>query len=98
MALGISGSPLSLTMCAMWLSVLERQQGSHLGQRVVQRQLVHAGPCGPEPAELFDFRTQKFQAYPMPRDSANVRQILVRPGEVWLSESANEHITLIRTR
>ena len=33
----------------------------------------------------------------MPRDSANVRQILGRAGEVWLPESGTEHITVIRT-
>lgn len=33
----------------------------------------------------------------MPRANANVRQILGRPGEVWLPESGTEHITVIRT-
>ena len=32
-----------------------------------------------------------------PREAANVRQILGRPGEVWLPESGTEHITVIRT-
>src|SRR6185369_3468113 len=45
----------------------------------------------------FDPRTEKFERYGMPRDSANVRQILGRPGEVWLPESGTEHITVIRT-
>ncbi|MDB5911453.1 MAG: lyase, partial [Ramlibacter sp.] len=30
------------------------------------------------------------------RESANVRQILGRKGEVWLPESGSEHITVIR--
>ena len=45
----------------------------------------------------FDPRTEKFERYAMPRDSANVRQILGRAGEVWLPESGTEHITVIRT-
>ena len=45
----------------------------------------------------FDPRTEKFQHYPMPRESANIRQILGRPGEVWLPESGTEHISAIRT-
>ena len=46
----------------------------------------------------FDPRTEKFERYPMPRESANIRQILGRPGEVWLPESGTEHISVIRTR
>jgi virginiamycin B lyase len=45
----------------------------------------------------FDPRTEKFERYGLPRDSANVRQILGRPGEVWIPESGTEHITVIRT-
>ena len=45
----------------------------------------------------FDPRTEKFERYPMPRESANIRQILGRPGEVWLPESGTEHISVIRT-
>jgi len=33
----------------------------------------------------------------MPRKSANIRQILGRPGEVWLPESGTEHISVIKT-
>ncbi|MDB5843795.1 MAG: Twin-arginine translocation pathway signal [Polaromonas sp.] len=45
----------------------------------------------------FDPRTEQFQRYPMPREGAAVRQILGRPGEVWLPESGTEHISVIRT-
>lgn len=45
----------------------------------------------------FDPRTEKFQRYPMPRENAGIRQILGRPGEVWLPESGTEHISVIRT-
>ena len=45
----------------------------------------------------FDPRTEKFERHALPRNGANVRQILGRAGEVWLPESGTEHITLIRT-
>lgn len=45
----------------------------------------------------FDPRTEKFERYPMLRENANIRQILGRPGEVWLPESGIEHISVIRT-
>ena len=40
---------------------------------------------------------EKFERFGLPRDSANVRQILGRAGEVWLPESGTEHISVIRT-
>jgi virginiamycin B lyase len=45
----------------------------------------------------FDARSEKFERYPFARDSANVRQILGRPGEIWLPESGTEFISVIRT-
>jgi virginiamycin B lyase len=45
----------------------------------------------------FDPASEKFEHHALPRDSANVRQILGRKGEVWLPESGTEHITVIRT-
>ena len=45
----------------------------------------------------FDPKAEKFERYALERDSANVRQILGRKGEVWLPESGTEHITVIRT-
>lgn len=45
----------------------------------------------------FDPNTEKFESFPSPRLHANVRQILGRPGEVWLPESGTEHIAVIRT-
>jgi virginiamycin B lyase len=46
----------------------------------------------------FDPSTERFEKFAFPRESANVRQILGRPGEIWLPESGTEHITVIRTR
>ena len=45
----------------------------------------------------FDPKTEKFERFAMERESANVRQILGRKGEVWLPESGTEHISVIRT-
>ncbi|MEO8543806.1 MAG: lyase [Betaproteobacteria bacterium] len=45
----------------------------------------------------FDPANEKFSAYPMPRASSNIRQILGRKGEIWLPESGTEHISVIRT-
>jgi virginiamycin B lyase len=45
----------------------------------------------------FDPESERFDSVPMPRDAAGVRQILGRPGEVWLPESGNEHLSVIRT-
>ena len=45
----------------------------------------------------FDPGTEKFERFALPRQGANVRQILGRKGEVWLPESGTEHISVIRT-
>jgi len=45
----------------------------------------------------FDAGSEKFERHALPRESANVRQILGRKGEVWLPESGTEHITVIRS-
>jgi virginiamycin B lyase len=45
----------------------------------------------------FDPKAEKFERYPLPRDSGNVRQILGRKGEVWFGESGTEHVSVIRT-
>ncbi|WBY02556.1 lyase [Ramlibacter tataouinensis] len=45
----------------------------------------------------FDPKSEKFERYALPREGASVRQILGRPGEVWLPESGTEHIAVIRT-
>ena len=44
----------------------------------------------------FDPRSERFERHVLPRDNAKIRQILGRPGEVWLPESGTEHITVIR--
>lgn len=64
---------------------------------VDERDAVWASDFGGNAVWSFDPRSEKFERHPLPRDSANVRQILGRRGEVWLPESGTEHITVIRT-
>jgi len=45
----------------------------------------------------FDLGSEKFEVIAQPRANAAVRQILGRPGEVWLPESGTEFVTAIRT-
>lgn len=45
----------------------------------------------------FDPKTERFESFRFPRASVDIRQILGRPGEVWLPESGTEHISVIRT-
>jgi virginiamycin B lyase len=46
----------------------------------------------------FDPDTETFQAFPSDRRSANVRQILGRPGEVWTPESGADRLVVYRTK
>lgn len=64
---------------------------------VDERDIVWASDFGGNAVWSFDPRSEKFDRHALPRDSANVRQILGRKGEVWLPESGTEHITVIRT-
>jgi virginiamycin B lyase len=63
---------------------------------VDERDVAWVSDFGGNAVFSFDPRTEKFERYGFPRDSANVRQIHGRPGEVWLPESGTEHITVIR--
>jgi virginiamycin B lyase len=45
----------------------------------------------------FDPGTENFERYGFARPGTAIRQILGRPGEVWLPESGTEHITVIRS-
>jgi virginiamycin B lyase len=64
---------------------------------VDERDIVWLSEWSSNAIYSFDARTEKFERYAMPRESANVRQILGRPGEVWLPESGTEHISVVRT-
>lgn len=61
------------------------------------RDVVWVADWGANAVLAFDPRTEQFTSYPMPRERSNIRQILGRPGEVWLPESGTEHISVIRS-
>jgi virginiamycin B lyase len=63
---------------------------------VDERDVAWVSDFGGNAVFSFDPRAEKFERYGFSRESANVRQILGRPGEIWLPESGTEHITLIR--
>jgi virginiamycin B lyase len=46
----------------------------------------------------FDPETEKFDVFPSDRDGARVRQILGRPGEVWVPESGANRLIVYRTK
>ncbi|MCG2595155.1 lyase [Ramlibacter sp. XY19] len=64
---------------------------------VDERDIVWTSDWGSNAMVSFDPKTEKFEPHPLPRESANVRQILGRKGEVWVPESGTEYITVIRT-
>ena len=64
---------------------------------VDERDQVWLSEWGDNLVQRFDPATETFTAFELPRPSANIRQILGRPGEVWLPESGTESITVIRT-
>jgi virginiamycin B lyase len=64
---------------------------------VDERDVAWVSDWGSNAVFSFDARTERFERHALPRPGANIRQILGRPGEVWLPESGTEHITVIRT-
>jgi virginiamycin B lyase len=64
---------------------------------VDERDIVWASDFGGNAVFRFDPASEKFERFGFPREVVNVRQILGRPGEVWLPESGTEHISVIRT-
>jgi hypothetical protein len=59
---------------------------------VDERDRVWVSDFGGNAMWSFEPRSEKFEKFTLARDSANVRQILGRKGEVWLPESGTEHI------
>jgi virginiamycin B lyase len=64
---------------------------------VDERDKVWISEWGGNAMYRFDPGTEKFERFGMARPGTSIRQILGRPGEVWLPESGTEHITVIRT-
>lgn len=64
---------------------------------VDERDKVWVSDFGANAMVRFDPQSEKFDAVlKFPREAANVRQILGRPGEVWLPESGTEQISVIK--
>ncbi len=64
---------------------------------VDEKDVVWVSDFGANATLAFDPRTETFTAVPGSRSGAAVRQILGRPGEVWLPESGNDRLMLVRT-
>jgi virginiamycin B lyase len=64
---------------------------------VDERDIVWVSDWGADTIVSFDPATERFTSYPSSRADANVRQILGRPGEVWLPESGADRLMVIRT-
>jgi virginiamycin B lyase len=46
----------------------------------------------------FDPKTEQFTSFQSDRSGSNVRQILGRPGEVWIPESGTDRLVVLRTK
>lgn len=64
---------------------------------VDDRDIVWASDFGGNAVFRFDPASERFERFGFPREATNIRQILGRPGEVWLPESGTEHLSVIRT-
>lgn len=64
---------------------------------VDERDMVWVSDFGANTTLVFDPRTERWTSHPGSGPEANVRQILGRPGEVYLPESGTNRLVLIRT-
>jgi virginiamycin B lyase len=64
---------------------------------VDERDMVWVSDFGSNTTFAFDPRTEQWTPYKGSAEGANVRQILGRPGEVYLPESGTDRIMVIRT-
>jgi virginiamycin B lyase len=64
---------------------------------VDERDMVWISDFGGHAVHMFDPKTESFKIIPSSKEGANVRQILGRPGEVWLPESGADRLMVIRT-
>jgi virginiamycin B lyase len=65
---------------------------------VDEQDLVWLSDFGANAMVSFDPATEEFEVFELPSNPSNVRQILGRPGEVWLPESAADQLVVIRTQ
>jgi virginiamycin B lyase len=64
---------------------------------VDDKDMVWLSDFGANAVLRFDPQSERFDSWKHPREAASVRQILGRPGQVWLPESGTEHISVMRT-
>ncbi|WP_230533336.1 Vgb family protein [Microvirga roseola] len=64
---------------------------------VDERDVVWVSDFGGDAVHAFDPETETFRTFPASQTGGNVRQILGRPGEVWLPESGIDRLVVIRT-
>jgi virginiamycin B lyase len=64
---------------------------------VDERDIVWVSDFGGNAVHAFDPKTETFSTIPKSERGADVRQILGRPGEVWLPESGADRLVVIRT-
>ena len=64
---------------------------------VDDRDMVWLSDFGANAILRFDPTTEVFETFTSPRRGARVRQLLGRPGEVWVPESGTDHLVLIQT-
>ncbi len=63
---------------------------------VDDKDIVWLSDFGANAIVRFDPKSEKFKVYPLTSRGAAVRQILGRPGEVWLPESGVNKLAVIR--
>jgi virginiamycin B lyase len=64
---------------------------------VDERDIVWVSDFGGNAVHAFDPKSETFSTIPKSEEGADVRQILGRPGEVWLPESGADRLVVIRT-
>jgi len=64
---------------------------------VDDQDIVWLSDFGANALVRFEPASETFTVFPLPSDSAAVRQILGRPGEVWAAESAVDKLVVVRT-
>jgi virginiamycin B lyase len=60
--------------------------------------LVWLSDWGSNSLTLFDPTSEGFQVFVLPSSSANVRQLLGRPGELWGTESGVDRLVVVRAQ
>ena len=60
--------------------------------------LVWLSDWGSNSLTLFDPTSEEFQVFVLPSGSANVRQLLGRPGELWAAESGVNKLVVVRAQ